>query len=358
MRAGDPWPPEPFRQRWPWLGADLQTLRDSLRPEPLPADGGRPLELPIGDGDRLLALVDPPLAPGQPDRPPRALVLLVHGLGGDSGRPGVRRLARLLQRAGFAVWRLNLRGAGPGRPLARGTYAAACSRDLLPALALAREQAAGRPLLAVGLSLGGTVLLNALLDRPAGLDGLACVSSPLDLEACSARIGALRNRLYERWLLRRLIAQTLAEPGAELSGDQRMALLGARRPRSIRAFDALITAPRWGYGSVGHYYAAASPLPRLQASPPGALPPTLLLHALDDPWVPVAATRQLGQQPESGVRVWLTARGGHNGFHGVGDQGAPGRGWARGEARMGSWADRAVAAWLEAQVAGAAAARL
>ena len=379
---------EPFRQRWPWLGPDLQTLRDSLRPEPLPADRGQPLLLPIGGGDRLLALVDPPLAdpllvePGLTDlpqaqgepAPPRGLVLVVHGLGGDSGRQGVRRLALVLQQAGFAVWRLNLRGAGPGRPLARGTYAAACSRDLLPVLAQARTQAAGRPLLAVGLSLGGTVLLNALLDQPDGLDGLACVSSPLDMEACSGQIGTRRNRLYERWLLQRLVAQTLAESEGctDPDGGLRAALHGERRPRSIRAFDGLVTAPRWGYASVEDYYAAASPLPRLLLERRASLPPTLLLQALDDPWVPAAAACQLAQRPDSGVQVWLTAGGGHNGFHGVRHldvdtqwrdkpfRGIPWRGtrfistpvlgrpaWRQ---LTGSWADRAVAAWLETQV--------
>ena len=326
---------EPFRQRWPWIGADLQTLRDTLRPEPLPPDQGLAKPLAVGGGDQLLVLVDPPLHGGGS---PQGLVLLVHGLAGDSGRQGVRRLGRLLQQRGFAVWRLNLRGAGPGRPLARGSYAAACTADLLPVLAAARSQAEGRPLLGAGLSLGGTILLNALLERPAALDGLVCVSSPLDLQACSRQIAAPRNRLYERWLLRRLIAQTLADPFGPEAGE-REALLGQGRPGSIRAFDAAITAPRWGYRLVEHYYAAASPGPALLDSSRAAqLPPALLLHAADDPWVPVAATRQLAEALASGQsrlpwQVWITRHGGHNGFHGP----------------AANWADQQAAAWLQRQ---------
>ena len=46
------------------------------------------------------------------------------------------------------------------------------------------------PIYGVGLSLGGTILLNACLDYDENkgeklLDGLACVSSPLDLSSCS-----------------------------------------------------------------------------------------------------------------------------------------------------------------------------
>lgn len=327
----------PFRQRWPWIGPDLQTLRDTLRPDRLPPEQGLPLAVPVGGADRLVVLVDRPA----PAAEPKAMVLLLHGLAGDSGRPGVRRLALLLQHAGFAVWRPNLRGAGLSRSTSRGTYAATCNADLLPLLAEARRRAADLPLLAVGLSLGGTILLNALLEQPGALDGLACVSSPLDLEACSQQIDRPRNRLYARWLLRRLIAQTLADPAWPAAATD------LKRLRRIRAFDARITAPRWGYDSAEQYYAAASPLPRLQAA--AVLPPLLLLHALDDPWVPVLATQRLGEAPPAGVQVLLTERGGHNGFHGRG----PCRGWRAAAGSLpASWADRAVLAWLAAQAGG------
>jgi alpha-beta hydrolase superfamily lysophospholipase len=71
------------------------------------------------------------------------------------------------------VLRLNMRGAGAGRSLASGTDGALCNRDLLPALQQARQLAdqlaAGNrslPVFGVGLSLGGTMLLNAQLEQP------------------------------------------------------------------------------------------------------------------------------------------------------------------------------------------------
>jgi uncharacterized protein len=305
----------PFQPRWPWIGADLQTLRDTIRPERLPPDCGVPLRIALPSGEHLLVLADAALGQGRE----RGLVVLVHGLAGDSGRQGVRRLGRLLQHAGFAVWRLNLRGAGQGRGLAGGTYAAACNDDLLPVLAAARVRAAGLPLLGVGLSLGGTVLLNGLLAQPTALDGLACVSSPLELEASARQIAQPRNRLYAAWLLRRLMAQTLADPYG-LAPQERVLLMGRQRPRSMAAFDAAITAPRWGYDGLAHYYAACSPGASLQArketwGDASPLPAILLLHALDDPWVPVAASQAVAEHPRPGVEVLLTEGGGHNGFH-------------------------------------------
>jgi len=101
-----------------------------------------------------------------------------------------------------------MRGAGAGRSLASGTDAALCNRDLLPALQQARQLAdqlaAGNrslPVFGVGLSLGGTMLLNAQLEQPL-LDGLVCISSPLDLIQCADQFDRPRNRLYRVWVLR------------------------------------------------------------------------------------------------------------------------------------------------------------
>ncbi|QNI95133.1 alpha/beta hydrolase [Synechococcus sp. A15-127] len=356
-----------YRQRWPWLGGDLQTLRDTLRPAAFPVDGGEPVQIPVpplasgaADAGELLAYLDRPLRTGEggsathPAIAPKALVVVLHGLGGSSRRQGLRRLTLSLQGAGFAVLRLNLRGADPGRHLAGGTYAAACNSDLLPVLERARHLAAALaleaglskpvPLLGAGISLGGTMLLNACLDQAGALDALFCASSPLDLAACSASIERPRNRVYQRWLLQRLVRQTLADPFGVRASEERQ--LCGNPPRSIRAFDAAVTAPRWGFSSVDEYYLSASPLHRLAKSPQG-LPPTLLLQALDDPWVPAASARQLqsslakrsAQGSQTPVEILLTARGGHNGFHGHGDN-----------LSLGCWSDRLALAWFNRSI--------
>ena len=323
----------PFRQRIPWLGGDLQTLRDTLRPVELPPERGSSILIDVpalasgaAEAGQLLALLD------QPASTPRGLVLLLHGLGGSSAREGLRRMGAALCEAGFSVLRLNLRGADPGRHLAGGTYAACCNSDLLPVIALARALADGRPLLGAGISLGGTMLLNACLSDATVLDGLFCASSPLDLAACSASIERPRNRLYQHWLLKRLVRQTAADPFG-LSESEEQSLCGNAPPTTIRAFDAAITAPRWGYADVEDYYRKASPLPHLRSGLPESWPPTLMLQALDDPWVPAAAALQLEQSQASGgpLRFVFTRHGGHNGFHG----------------QDGCWGDQLAVAWLQ-----------
>ncbi len=349
-----------FHQRWPWIGGDLQTLRDTLRPVALPLDQGTPIQIPVpalssgaAEAGELLAYLDEPLETGGVSAaPPKALVVLLHGLGGSSRREGLRRLGLCLQRIGYAVLRLNLRGADPGRHLAGGTYAAACNSDLLPVLKRARElamQLAGTgsssdqsslPLYGAGISLGGTMLLNACLDSPGVLDGLFCASSPLELALCSASIERPRNRVYQRWLLQRLVRQTLADPWGASEREQQLLM---KQPRSIRAFDEAVTAPRWGYESVDDYYTKASPMGRL-VDQPHLLPPTLILQAFDDPWVPADSAVRLQQRINdevsenscSPLNVLITERGGHNGFHGLGDS-----------LVNGCWSDRLACAWFE-----------
>ncbi|MFN7677181.1 MAG: YheT family hydrolase [Cyanobacteriota bacterium] len=353
-----------FRQRFPWVGPDLQTLRDTLRGSPFPEVPGSTLVFRLPEGGRLLARLDHPGA-----GPPLGVVFVLHGLGGGSDALGPRRLARSLGAHGFTVIRLNLRGAGPGRDLAPGTYAANCTRDLLPVFAqcrrLATEWAAGRqslPFAAVGISLGGTVLLNALLahrsHQPPLLNAVACVSSPLDLLRCTEHFEQPRNRIYERWLVARLIAQTLADCEG-LTEAERQGLTGPNRPKTIRGFDALITAPRWGFADVATYYGECSPLHPLCESLKSPLtsewqplPPLLLVHAKDDPWVPVDSTLLLAKEVDAVVanggssqvrhlpEVVITETGGHNGFH------------APGDSDQGCWSDRLVSHWLGQVVGG------
>lgn len=318
-----------------------------LRPEVLPPDRSSPVLIPLGAGDQLFARLDLP-----PGGVPRALVLVLPGLGSGAEALGPRRLALALQRQGFATLRLNPRGAGEGRSLAGGSYAAACNHDLLPALRRARSLAAGLPLAGVGISLGGTMLLNLCRDptlaagTEAGLDALVTLSSPLDLAGCTERFEQPRNAFYQRWLVRRLRQQVLADARG-LSAAERAALRGPRRPRTIRAFDALITAPRWGHASVAAYHHAASPLPYLRQRALGHAggPLTLLLHAADDPWVPAGPARELANLLEpagaaaADLEVLLTRHGGHCGFHGA-------EAASEAEGPRCSWAERVAAAWL------------
>jgi predicted alpha/beta-fold hydrolase len=100
-----------FRARSPWIGGDLQTLRNFLtgKPADLSAWPGRPLTLGMkdGSGDALAAKLH-----GEPG-PDRPLLVLIHGLTGCEDSKHVRTAAAHALSQGYAVLRLNLRGAAP-----------------------------------------------------------------------------------------------------------------------------------------------------------------------------------------------------------------------------------------------------
>ena len=63
-------------------------------------------------------------------------------------------------------------------------------------------------------------------------------------------------------------------------------------------FDAAFTAPRWGFKDVESYYKQASPFSALNKAKV-ELPPTLLVQAIDDPWVPSYCAEKLEEKCSS-----------------------------------------------------------
>lgn len=323
--------PAAFRARPPWHGADLQTLRNTLRLRPerlraaLAAYPARRLELPLPGGDRLVAELALPRTEAG-DAAPRILVL--HGLTGCAESLHVMATAATLLARGHAVQRLNLRGAGASRPLCRGEYHAGRSEDLRAAIAglAAVDQA---PAAAVGYSLGGNVLLKYLGEEGAAtpLRAAAAVSAPIDLADSAARFHQPRNRLYRDWLLRRMRAE-IGSGWSDLPAELRSAAASAR---SVHAFDDQVMAPRHGFRDAADYYARCSALGFLQ----GIRVPTLVVHALDDPWIGPEAYLRVDWRANPALVPLLTPGGGHVGFHDVG----------AGPDRT-PWHDRAIAAFL------------
>jgi predicted alpha/beta-fold hydrolase len=182
-------------------------------------------------------------------------------------------------------------------------------------------------MIAVGYSLGANMLLKYLGEEGSAAPFLAAcaISAPIDLAATTGRFEAPRNRLYQRYILSRLKAETLAAPASALDARERRAVVAAR---SIRRFDEVFIAPRNGFAGAGDYYERCKALRYLA----GIAVPTLLIHARDDPWIPAAAYLEYDWRRNPNLTPLLPASGGHVGFHGRGDASA--------------WHDRAMAAFV------------
>jgi predicted alpha/beta-fold hydrolase len=294
-----------FRPRPPWLGGHLQTVRDRIaRPRyPLPAADTQLVA--VSDGDKLAVQVH------RPKRRPRGpVVALIHGLGGSAESDYVRASAYGLLAAGFAVARVDLRGAGRSGETSAGLYHAGRTDDLRAVLRrLADEAATVAP---VGFSLGGNLTLK-LLGEP--LDGIpvvagAAISAPLDLALGTEHLSKVTFGAYERYLIAKM-RRDATRPGTAVTAEERTRVA---RVRGILDFDNAITAPRNGWRDAAEYYALNSAIGFLAT----ITLPTLIIHAMDDPMIPAAPYRTVDWDALPTITREITAHGGHVGFHGRG----------------------------------------
>ena len=303
---------KPFTQRFPWWGGDLQTLASALidAPSSLAPGTSERLRIALGDGDTMLAMLDRPAAP-QPGRP---LVLLLHGVPGSEDSPYMRRMSGYLLDKGYRVLRLNMRGAGPSRTTCGGQYSAASSRDLAELISRLPQDLTATGIAAVGYSVGGAILLKYLGEEGARtpLVAAASVSAPIDLLGTCLTLLRFRNLLYHRHVFDAVKREALAD-GAVLSEDERRNITAAR---TLYEYDDVFTGPRNGFAGAEDYYARSSALNFL----PSIAIPTMVLAALDDPWVPGGAYRghHWGSNKSLSLTPVLTEHGGHVGFHGTG----------------------------------------
>jgi predicted alpha/beta-fold hydrolase len=278
----------------------------------------------LHDGDGLMLHDNPPRGwrPGQP------MALLIHGLSSNATAPHTQRLAVMLMQRGVRAFRIDLRGAGEGLPLARNFYHGGRSDDIRAALLHMHRLSPTSPLLLLGVSLGGNLALKVageLPDHPVpGLVRVAVLSPPIDLTVCAELLAQSHNWIYEEIFVRCVLDE------ARRRQRHFPDLPPLRFPPgrlTFRLFDENYTAPRCGFSCALDYYHKASVTSLLAH----ISVPTLILTARDDPFIAVQPFENARLSPH--VLMRIVARGGHIGF--VGNDGAGGIRW--GERRMVEW---------------------
>ena len=289
------------------MGADLQTVRSVLLRQTFPLEGFPEKRLrfrmPDRSGDVLHGILNRQTEPAC-----RPLAVLVHGLTGCAESHYMRASAAILLRRGLDVMRLNLRGAGPSRPFCVEQYHAGRSEDLRAVLAQLPEHLTRSGIFLVGYSLGANQVLKLLGEgAPEGVIAAAAISAPIDLAETSRRMMSRRNYLYHRRIVARMKEEVLGMP-----------IPDAYRPivesvRNCYEFDDRFVAPRNGWKSAAEYHEVNSAvrfMDRIRV-------PTLVIHALNDPWIPAEAYLNFDWTANPGLTPLLPRHGGHVGFHGA-----------------------------------------
>jgi uncharacterized protein len=240
-------------------------------------------------------------------------LLLLHGLEGTVRSHYVAGFFGEAARRGWAADLMIFRGCGSEPNRAPRFYHSGETTDLAFVLdRLLREQPRSRFVLA-GVSLGGNVLLKFLGERsaevPHQLRAAAAVSVPFDLERGARFIATGFSRVYDRHFLRTLRPKAMAklERFPDLFDRSKLA-----RAESIYDFDDAVTAPVHGFADAHDYYSRSSSLGWIST----IRLPTLLLSAVDDPFLPRAVLDQVREvaRGNPALTVEFTKRGGHVGF--------------------------------------------
>ena len=171
----------------------------------------------------------------------RPLVVLFHGLEGDSGSHYARALMVHLASIGW-------RGVVPHLRNHPRSYHLGDYREIDAMLTAIgqrlRGESAATPRYAVGVSLGGSLLLNWLgragKNAASRISAAAAVSAPIDLVASGRAIDRGLNRVYSYHILSTLRPKGLAMAERFPGVVDRERL---RRARTMREFDAAVTAP-------------------------------------------------------------------------------------------------------------------
>jgi predicted alpha/beta-fold hydrolase len=240
-------------------------------------------------------------------------LLILHGLEGTIESHYVGGFFGEAERRGWAADLLIFRGCGAEPNRAPRFYHSGETGDLAFVLSRIQREHPDVPILIAGVSLGGNVLLKYLGECGTRISprvrAAATVSVPYDLERAARFIERGFSRIYNRHFVQtlRLKARTKLDrfPGLFDHG-------ALERARTIYAFDDAVTAPVHGFLDAHDYYRCSSALAWIDR----VSIPTLLLSAVDDPFLPrevLDDVKKVAGQNEF-LHLEFVRHGGHVGF--------------------------------------------
>jgi len=239
-------------------------------------------------------------------------LLFLHGLEGTIRSHYVAGFFSEAARRGWSADLLIFRGCGSEPNHAPRFYHSGETTDLAFVFERVRAERPDAPIVLAGVSLGGNVLLKFLGERGANLTGVhaaAAISVPFDLERGSRFISRGFSKIYDRHFLRTLKQKALAKL------ERYPNLFDAARLESascIYDFDDVVTAPVHGFVDAHDYYTRSSSIRWLG----GIRVPTLLLSAVDDPFLPpdvLDEVRTIASR-NAAIELEFPPHGGHVGF--------------------------------------------
>lgn len=305
-----------YEPSWWFRSGHLQSIYSSIcAPRYFPNYHRQRIE--TSDGDFLD--LDWSFASNNRDNHP-SLVILSHGLEGNTSRNYITGMAGHLNNAGLDVLAWNYRGCSGEVNRKRRLYHNGSIDDLERvvdhALRTGYENVAGndvshskyKNIFLVGFSMGGNLTL-LYLGKEAGnipneVKGAVAFSVPSDLAGSAIEIGKPHNIIYMKRFLRHLKRKVIAKANqfpSDISSDN------YNKIKNFKDFDDRYTAPIHGFASAEDYWHECGSgrwLDKIST-------PSLMINSIDDPFLSANCYPQIKSDY---LKTVYPKHGGHVGF--------------------------------------------
>lgn len=239
------------------------------------------------------------------------LVILTHGLEGDSSRQYIRGTAKLFAQHNYDVLAWNCRSCSGEMNQAFRLYNHGEIGDLGEVIHHALQTKAYREIVLVGYSMGGNITLKYLGVNSSQLhNSIKCgiaISAPTDLGASAVLLDRPSNRFYRNRFMKKLVVK-LSQKADRFPGRLDMNKLG--QVKQWRDFDEFFSAPINNYRNADDFYTQASAVNFMA----DVAVPTLLLNAQNDPLLSPECSPVWLSKNHPYLFLEIPRGGGHVGF--------------------------------------------
>ena len=239
------------------------------------------------------------------------VVILTHGLEGDSERHYITGLAKYYHQRGFDVIAWNCRTCGKSQNITYKLYHHADIYDLEEVVNFVVGKLNYKQISLVGFSMGGNITLNYLgKSKSVNLQYIkssVAVSVPCDLYGCVKELKKSQNSVYTRRFLKKL-NEKLFTKASQFPNE--FSAFTIKNYKSFEDLDRNVTAPLYGFKDEQDYYKQASS----KFSIPYIKKPTLIINAENDPMLSESCYPKEIVKNHPKVYLECPTRGGHTGF--------------------------------------------
>jgi predicted alpha/beta-fold hydrolase len=236
------------------------------------------------------------------------LIVLLHGLEGSIDSPYVNGILKTINECGWQGVLMQFRGCSGRHNRLDRSYHSGDTGDINTLVTELKLRYPDRDLAAIGVSLGGNVLIKYLGEQGnnSPFKAAMAISIPFDLSNCASELKIGFSRIYQRYLIN------------SLSDKVRNKFKDRTAPIDLNKlndwtdfflFDDNVTAPLNGFKNVDDYYTKSSCKQFIKH----IVTPTLILHSKDDPFMNETAL-PIENDLSPSVTLELTEHGGHVGF--------------------------------------------